>query len=200
MPKGLGIQTWMDKAGWPLMWLCHYGSCFIGVEAEVQSISHLFKVMCQCGRARNLKLNALVPCVVTVKFARTELLFFFPPFLILLLYWTVVDLQCCIFQVYSEMIQLYMYLFFFKFFSHLGYYRILSRVPVLYSRSLLIIYFKYSRVYMSVLVAQTVKNLPAVQKTWVQSLGQEDPWRRAWQPPPVVLPGESPWTEEPGGL
>ena len=53
---------------------------------------------------------------------------------------------------------------------------------------------------MSVLVAQTVKNLPAVQKTWVQSLGQEDPWRRAWQPPPVFLPGESPWTEEPGGL
>jgi len=26
------------------------------------------------------------------------------------------------------------------------------------------------------------------------------PWRRAWQPTPVFLPGESPWTEEPGGL
>ena len=26
------------------------------------------------------------------------------------------------------------------------------------------------------------------------------PWRRAWQPPPVFLPGESPWTEEPGGV
>ena len=26
------------------------------------------------------------------------------------------------------------------------------------------------------------------------------PWRRAWQPPPVFLPGESPWTEEPGEL
>ena len=25
-------------------------------------------------------------------------------------------------------------------------------------------------------------------------------WRRAWQPTPVFLPGESPWTEEPGGL
>ena len=25
-------------------------------------------------------------------------------------------------------------------------------------------------------------------------------WRRAWQPAPVFLPGESPWTEEPGGL
>ena len=26
------------------------------------------------------------------------------------------------------------------------------------------------------------------------------PWRRAWQPTPVFLPGESPWTEKPGGL
>ena len=26
------------------------------------------------------------------------------------------------------------------------------------------------------------------------------PWRRAWQPTPVFSPGESPWTEEPGGL
>ena len=26
------------------------------------------------------------------------------------------------------------------------------------------------------------------------------PWRRAWQPTVVSLPGESPWTEEPGGL
>ena len=26
------------------------------------------------------------------------------------------------------------------------------------------------------------------------------PWRRAWQPTPVFLPGESPWTEEPGWL
>ena len=26
------------------------------------------------------------------------------------------------------------------------------------------------------------------------------PWRRAWQPTPVFLPGEFPWTEEPGGL
>ena len=30
--------------------------------------------------------------------------------------------------------------------------------------------------------------------------GQEDPWKRACQTTPVFLPGESPWTEEPGGL
>ena len=45
-----------------------------------------------------------------------------------------------------------------------------------------------------------VKNLPALWETWVQSLGWKIPWRRAWQPTPVFLPGESPWTEEPGGL
>ena len=40
------------------------------------------------------------------------------------------------------------------------------------------------------LVTQMIKNLPAVQETWVQSLGQEDPWRRKWLPIPVFLPGE----------
>ena len=36
-----------------------------------------------------------------------------------------------------------------------------------------------------------VKNLPAVQDTWVPSLGWEDPWRREWQLTPTFLPGES---------
>ena len=39
------------------------------------------------------------------------------------------------------------------------------------------------------LIAQTVKDLPAVQETWVQSLGWEDPLRE-WQPTLVLLPGE----------
>ena len=43
------------------------------------------------------------------------------------------------------------------------------------------------------LVAQKVKNLPAVQGTQVRSLGQEDPCRREWQLTPALLPGESPW-------
>ena len=89
------------------------------------------------------------------------------------------------------------------------------------------------------LVAQLIKNVPAMQETSVWFLGGEDPWRRdrlptpvlsgpwllrrlriclqcgrpeldpwvgnipckrAWQPTPVFLPGEFPWTEEPGGL
>ena len=45
------------------------------------------------------------------------------------------------------------------------------------------------------LVAQKVKNLPAMRETWVQSQGWEDPRRRAWQPSPVFLPGEALWTK-----
>ena len=54
--------------------------------------------------------------------------------------------------------------------------------------------------YRASLVAQTVKSPSAMQETWVQSLGWEDSWRSAWQPTPVFLPGESPRTEETGGL
>ena len=39
-------------------------------------------------------------------------------------------------------------------------------------------------------MAQVVKNLPAIQETWIQSLGQEDPWWREWLPTPVFLSGE----------
>ena len=35
-------------------------------------------------------------------------------------------------------------------------------------------------------MAQTVKNLPAVQETWVGQI----PWRRKWPPTPVFLSGE----------
>ena len=50
------------------------------------------------------------------------------------------------------------------------------------------------------LVAQTVKNPSAMQEIWVQSRVGKIPCRRARQPTPVFLPGESPWTEEPGRL
>ena len=49
----------------------------------------------------------------------------------------------------------------------------------------------YDTDYGASLVAQRAKNLPAMQQAWVQFLGQEDPWRRKWQPTPVFLPGES---------
>ena len=45
------------------------------------------------------------------------------------------------------------------------------------------------------------KESPAMQETWVWSLGGgRAPGGRAWQPTPVFLPGESAWTKEPGRL
>ena len=41
------------------------------------------------------------------------------------------------------------------------------------------------------LVAQMVKNLPAMREAWVQSPGQEDPLEKEWQLTPVFSPGES---------
>ena len=56
------------------------------------------------------------------------------------------------------------------------------------------------------LVAQIVKNLPAMQETWFWSLGQEDPWKKGMEPTPVFLHGEfhgqrslagcSPWSRK----
>ena len=40
-------------------------------------------------------------------------------------------------------------------------------------------------------MGQLVKNPPEMQKTWVWSLSQEDPWRRKCQLTPVFLPGKS---------
>ena len=52
----------------------------------------------------------------------------------------------------------------------------------------------------SSLVAQTVKNPLQCWRPGFDPWVGKIPWRRAWQPTPVFLPGESPWTEEPGGL
>ena len=50
------------------------------------------------------------------------------------------------------------------------------------------------------LVAQTVKRLPAVQVTWVRSLGWEDPLEEGMTTHSSSLAWKIPWTEEPGGL
>ena len=41
------------------------------------------------------------------------------------------------------------------------------------------------------IIAQSVKNLPATQETQVRFLVGKFPWRRKWQPTPVLLPRES---------
>ena len=45
-----------------------------------------------------------------------------------------------------------------------------------------------------------VKNLPAIQETWVQSLGWEDPLEKEMAPHSSILGWEIPCTEEPGKL
>ena len=42
------------------------------------------------------------------------------------------------------------------------------------------------------LVAEMIKNLPAMWETWVRSLVGNIPYRRSWHSPPVFLSGESP--------
>ena len=53
---------------------------------------------------------------------------------------------------------------------------------------------------MATLVAQMVKNLPAMQETRVRSLDQEDPLEKGMAIHSSVLARRIPWTEEPGGL
>ena len=50
------------------------------------------------------------------------------------------------------------------------------------------------------LVAQLVKKPPALQETWVRSLGWEDPSEKELATLYSILAWEIPWTEEPGGL
>ena len=50
------------------------------------------------------------------------------------------------------------------------------------------------------LVAQTVKRLPAVRETWIQSLGRNNPLEEEIATHSSTLAWKIPWMEEPGGL
>ena len=58
----------------------------------------------------------------------------------------------------------------------------------------------FTNVYIAFLVAQSVKNLPAMQEIQVWFLGQEDPMEKEMATHSSVLAWEISWTEEPGGL
>ena len=68
--------------------------------------------------------------------------------------------------------------------------------------------FNWRKVLISIIKKKTelfpgdsvVKNPPAKQETWVQSLGQENPLEKKIAPHSSIPPWEIPWTEEPGGL
>ena len=49
-------------------------------------------------------------------------------------------------------------------------------------------------------MAQTVKRLPAMRETWVQSLGREDLLEKEMATHSSILAWKIPWTEEPGKL
>ena len=49
-------------------------------------------------------------------------------------------------------------------------------------------------------MAQKIKNLSAMQDTWVRSLGWEDPLEKGMATHSSILAWKIPWTEEPGGL
>ena len=50
------------------------------------------------------------------------------------------------------------------------------------------------------LVAQMVKNLPALWEIWVSFLGQKDPLKKGMATDSSILAWRIPWTEDPGGL
>ena len=50
------------------------------------------------------------------------------------------------------------------------------------------------------LIAHLAKNLSAMQETWVQSLGWEDPLEKETTTDTSILSWRIPWAEEPGGL
>ena len=61
---------------------------------------------------------------------------------------------------------------------------------MLHSRFLLVIYFIIVVYIWGFPGSSVVKNLPAMQETWVQSLGQEDPLEKGMVHTLVFLPGE----------
>ena len=87
--------------------------------------------------------------------------------------------------LYNKVILFYTYVYiFFRFLSHINYYKILSIV--------------FCPIQRTSLVAQTIK--PTMQETWVRSLGQENPLEKKMAIHSCTLTWKIPWMEEPGRL
>ena len=63
-----------------------------------------------------------------------------------------------------------------------------------------ILKYMYNEIYMASLIAQSVKNLPAMQETWVRFLGQEDLLKKKMAIHSSILAWKTLWTEGPGRL
>ena len=53
---------------------------------------------------------------------------------------------------------------------------------------------------MALLVKNPIANAEDVRECAFDPWVEKIPWRKAWEHTPICLSGESPWTEEPGGL
>ena len=78
----------------------------------------------------------------------------------------------------------------------------LHHFPHLGNEPRFLLHWDYPEIYpeMGFLVAQPVKNLPAMRETWVWSLGWEDPLEEGMATQSSILAWRIPWTEKPGGL
>ena len=59
---------------------------------------------------------------------------------------------------------------------------------------------QFNKLFLKPLMVQRVKRLSAMQETWVQSLGQEDPLEKEMATHSRTIAWKIPWTEEPGRL
>ena len=128
-------------------WICRYRGLAIKYIQIFDDVKDQCPLISWCSKVNGASI------VLKVSFFFNGFVFLLP----FILYWSIDEQKCFVLQVYSKVIQwyIYMYLFIFKFFSHLDYYKILSRV--LYSRFLLVILFKYSNVYVSTPSSHTLK-------------------------------------------
>ena len=83
--------------------------------------------------------------------------FFFCLFLKINLCWSIVDLQYCVSFTYIANWFIYIYPLFFRFFPHIGHYRVFSRVP--WAIYCMYLYFIYSNVHMSFPISQIISSL-----------------------------------------
>ena len=120
----------------------------------------------------------------------------------------------CYFLVYSKVIQLciHIYSFFFRFFSHRGYYRIWVEFPVWYTIGPCWLFILYIVVHILEKAMAPHSSTLAWKIPWAEEPGRLQSmeslrvrhdwetslslftfmhWRRKWQPTPVFLPGES---------
>ena len=59
---------------------------------------------------------------------------------------------------------------------------------------------QFNKLFLKPLMVQRVKRLSAMQETWIQSLGREDPLEKEMATHSRTIAWKIPWTEEPGRL